>query len=247
MNISPAQKSRGLLILMQLLPLARECSMASMPQRPLHMDAAPRIGALRATAAVCLLFALLIASGCGQKTKLAALPADAVVLAFGDSLTYGTGASESESYPAQLARLSGRRVVREGVPGEVSANGLKRLPGALDEHQPRLLVLCHGGNDFLRRLPKAEAAANVRAMVQLARSRGIDVVLLGTPEFGFLLTPADFYAEIAKEFRIPYEGEVLSRILRDSNLKSDQIHPNAAGYRLMAERVHALLQKSGAL
>jgi len=137
--------------------------------------------------------------------------------------------------------------VREGVPGEVSATGLARLPAALDEHRPRLLLLCHGGNDFLRRLPKAEAAANVRAMIRLARSRGVDVVLIGTPEFGFLLSPPDFYAEIAKEFRIPYEGGALSTILRDSNLKSDQIHPNAAGYRLMAERVYAMLKKAGAL
>jgi lysophospholipase L1-like esterase len=203
----------------------------------------PRFGALVATA----LFALLLASGCGQKAKLAALPADAIVLAFGDSLTFGTGASEAESYPAQLAQLTGRRVVREGVPGEVSAVGLKRLPGALDEHQPRLLLLCHAGNDFLRRLPASEAAANVRSMIQLAQSRGIEVVLIGTPEPGLTLTPAAFYAEIAKELRIPYEGDVLTKILRDSSLKADQVHPNAAGYRLMAQRVYELLKKSGAV
>jgi lysophospholipase L1-like esterase len=201
----------------------------------------------RALFAALLLVALLLASGCGQQAKLAPLPPDAVVLAFGDSLTYGTGANPEESYPAQLAKLSGRRVLREGVPGEVSATGLLRLPGLLDEHHPRLLLLCHGGNDFLRRLPKAEAAANVRAMIQLAQSRGIDVVLIGTPEFGFLLSPPDFYAEIAKELRIPYESGVLSTVLRDSNLKSDQVHPNAAGYRLMAQRVYELLKKSGAL
>jgi lysophospholipase L1-like esterase len=190
---------------------------------------------------------LLILSGCGQQAKLQPLASDSVLLAFGDSLTFGTGANESESYPAQLAQLSGRRVAREGVPGEVSRNGLARLPAALDEHRPRLLLLCHGGNDFLRRLPKAEAAANVRAMIQLAKSRGIDVVLIGTPEFGFLLSPPDFYAEIAKEFRIPYEGDVLGKILRDSSLKADQVHPNALGYRLMAERVYAMLKKAGAL
>jgi lysophospholipase L1-like esterase len=189
----------------------------------------------------------LVLSGCGQQAKLPPLGPDSVLLAFGDSLTFGTGASESESYPAQLEKLAGRRVVREGVPGEVSATGLARLPAALDAHRPRLLLLCHGGNDFLRRLPKAEAAANVRAMIRLAKSRGVDVVLIGTPEFGFLLSPPDFYAEIAKEFRIPYEDGVLSTILRDSNLKSDQIHPNAAGYLLMAQRVHDLLRKSGAL
>jgi len=190
---------------------------------------------------------LLILSGCGQQAKLPPLGADSVLLAFGDSLTFGTGANENESYPAQLEKLTGRRVVREGVPGEVSATGLARLPAALDEHRPRLLLLCHGGNDFLRRLPKAEAAANVRAMIQLAKSRGVEVVLIGTPEFGFLLSPPDFYAEIAKEFRIPYESDVLGKILRDSSLKADQIHPNALGYRLMAERVYAMLQKAGAL
>jgi len=215
-----------------------------MAPRPAKIPSTPHLRALLVAQLLALLF---LATGCSQSVKLAPLPADAVVLAFGDSLTYGTGASEDESYPAQLAKLAGRRVVREGVPGEVSAAGLGRLPGALDEHRPRLLLLCHGGNDFLRRLPKTEAAANVRAMIQLARSRGIDVVLIGTPEFGFLLSPPDFYAEIAKEFRIPYESGVLSTILRDSNLKADQVHPNAAGYRLMAQRVYELLKKSGAV
>jgi acyl-CoA thioesterase-1 len=190
---------------------------------------------------------LLFASGCGQQAKVPPLASDSVLLAFGDSLTFGTGASEIESYPAQLEKLTGRRVAREGVPGEVSEAGLARLPAALDEHRPRLLLLCHGGNDFLQRLPKAQAAENLRAMIRLAKSRGIDVLLIGTPEPGLTVTAAAFYAEIAKEFRIPYEGDVLGRILRDSSLKSDQVHPNALGYRLMAERVYALLQKAGAL
>jgi acyl-CoA thioesterase-1 len=200
----------------------------------------PLIGALITT------FALL-ASGCGQNAKLPPLASDAVVLAFGDSLTYGTGASEEESYPAQLARVTGRRVVREGVPGEVSEAGLARLPAILDEHRPRLLLLCHGGNDFLRRLPKEKAADNVRAMIRLAKDRGIDVLLIGTQEAGFTLTPPEFYAAIAKQFGIPYEGDVLTKILRNGDLKSDQIHPNALGYRLMAERVADLLRKSGAI
>jgi lysophospholipase L1-like esterase len=201
---------------------------------------APRIGALLAAF-------LLLAAGCGQQAKLPRLAPDAVVLAFGDSLIYGTGANEEENYPAHLARMTGRRVVRDGVPGEVSATGLGRLPAALDEHQPRLLILCHGGNDFLRRLPKEQAAENVRAMIRLAKSRGVDVLLIGTPEIGFTLTPPEFYAGIAKQFGIPYEGDVLTKILRNGDLKSDQIHPNARGYRLMAERVADLLRKSGAI
>jgi len=189
----------------------------------------------------------LLAAACGDEPKLAPLAPDALVLAFGDSLTYGTGAREAESYPAQLETLIGRRVVRAGVPGEVTAQALKRLPGELDEHQPRLLLLCIGGNDFLRNLGKAQAAANVQTMVAVARQRGIDVLLIGTPEKGLTVTPPAFYAEIAEQHRIPYEGRVIGEILRDSELKSDTIHPNARGYRLIAERVAALLRKSGAL
>jgi acyl-CoA thioesterase I len=196
-----------------------------------------------------LLAALLLAAlvACGQRPSLERLPADAVVLAFGDSLTYGTGANEDESYPAQLETLIGRRVVRAGVPGEVTAKALERLPGALDEHNPRLLLLCIGGNDFLRRLGNAQAEANVRAMVKLAQGRGVAVVLIGTPEPGLLPSPPAFYAAVAKEFHVPYEDGVITEVLKDTRLKSDPIHPNARGYRVIAERVAETLKKSGAI
>ena len=194
-----------------------------------------------------LLALLLAATACGERPKLERLPTSAVVLAFGDSLTFGTGASEAESYPAQLESLIGRRVVRAGVPGEVTAQALERLPAALDEHAPRLLLLCIGGNDFLRRLGNAQAERNVRAMVQLAKSRGVSVLLIGTPEPGLLPSPPAFYATVAKDLGVPYEHSVISEVLKDASLKSDLIHPNARGYRVIAERLAAALKKSGAL
>jgi acyl-CoA thioesterase I len=194
-----------------------------------------------------VVLSLAFAAACGKAPALERLPGDAVILAFGDSLTFGTGASEDESYPAQLESLVGRRVVRAGIPGEVTAQSLARLPTALDEHAPKLLLLCIGGNDFLRRAGNAQAEQNVRAMVKLARSRGVGVLLIGTPEPGLMVTPPAFYAGIAEEFGLPYEGAVIGEVLRDAALKSDPIHPNARGYRVIAERLAATLKKSGAL
>jgi lysophospholipase L1-like esterase len=194
-----------------------------------------------------LMIVLVSLAACGERPRLTPLPGDAVVLAFGDSLTHGTGAQESESYPVQLEQLIGRRVVAAGVPGEVTAQALERLPAALDEHAPMLLLLCIGGNDFLRRLGNRQAEHNVRAMVKLARSRGVEVVLIGTPEPGFAVAPPPFYAAIAEEFRLPYEAGVIGEVLRDASLKADPVHPNARGYRIIAERVAAALKESGAI
>ena len=189
-----------------------------------------------------------VLAGCGGSTpKLSRLPADAVVLAFGDSLTFGTGAQTEASYPAVLEKLIGRKVWSAGVPGEVSAAALLRLPAALDYYRPRLLILCDGGNDFLRRLGDAQAAENLRSMIRLARQRGVEVVLIGVPKPGLLPSPPDFYAEIAKEFGLPYEAKALTAILRDNELKSDLAHPNAKGYAKLAQSVAALLKKSGAI
>lgn len=192
-------------------------------------------------------FIFLLLWSCGERPKLERLPPDAIVLAFGDSLTFGTGAAEDDSYPAHLERMIGRRVVRAGVPGEVTAQALARLPAALDEHAPRLLLLCIGGNDFLRRLGNPQAERNVREMVKLARSRGVAVMLIGTPEPGFTVSPPAFYSSIAKEFRLPYEEGVIGQVLKDASLKADPIHPNARGYRVIAERVADQLKRSGAI
>ena len=192
------------------------------------------------------LLALLAACGGGQP-KLPPLAADAVVLAFGDSLTFGIGANPSESYPARLEVLIGRKVVAAGVPGEVSAEGLARLPSALEQAKPQLVIICHGGNDLLRKLDEAQAANNIRAMVRLARTQGAQVMLIGVPKPGLPPSPAGFYADIARELRLPYEETALKKILTDNALKSDLVHPNAAGYARLAQAVAALLKKTGAV
>lgn len=194
-----------------------------------------------------LLLLVALAAGCGGPPQLPRLSRDAVVLAFGDSLTFGTGANPHESYPARLEALIERKVVGSGIPGEVSAEGLARLSSVLDETRPQLLILCHGGNDLLRKLDDAQAANNLRAMVRLAKGKGAQVVLIGVPKPGLLPSPAGFYEDIAREFKLPYEGAALRKVLTDNALKSDLVHPNAAGYAKIAEAVATLLKKAGAV
>lgn len=182
---------------------------------------------------------LLLTSGaCSQPPEIKPLPTNAVVLAFGDSLTHGNGAPEGQAYPEVLAGLLNRTVINAGVPGEVSAAGLARLPQLLAAHRPQLVILCHGGNDFLRRLDRAETAANLTAMVEQIKASGADVILVGVPEFGFVLKPPKFYGELAERFALPYEAEIVSDLLGDRDYKSDTIHPNAAGYRRLAEAIY---------
>jgi len=193
-----------------------------------------------------LLLAALVS--CGQKVpSVAPVGPNDVIVAFGDSLTYGTGAAENESYPAALAELIGRKVVRAGVPGEVTAGALQRLPAVIEEHRPALMIVCLGGNDMLRKLDEAEIKANLREIITTIKSGGISVVLVGVPKPALITSAAEFYAEIAKEFDVPYEGRIVTDVLYQRELKSDTIHPNAKGYRKMAEAIAELLRKAGAV
>lgn len=197
---------------------------------------------------------LLLASGlfllgaCSDKQpKLPPLDTDATVLAFGDSLTYGTGANEAQSYPMVLAQLSGRTVINAGIPGETTAGGMARLPRVLEESKPDLVILCLGGNDFLRKIDPAQTRANLERMIQMIRAENIPVVLIGVPQIGLFSDSHPLYKELARNLKLPIEDEILADVLHDRDLKSDAIHPNAQGYRELAEALAKLLKSSGAI
>lgn len=194
----------------------------------------------------CLFFSLFIIS-CDTGDRLQPLTKDAVILAFGDSLTHGTGANTRQAYPARLQTMLTQTVINAGIPGENSRSGLKRLPGLLKRHQPELLILCHGGNDILRRNNQKQTKENLQQMIDLARSNNTQVVLIGVPQFGIFLSAAPFYEELAQANALPLENDLLTEILRNNSTKSDHIHPNSKGYKLMAERIHELLKQSGAI
>ena len=198
-------------------------------------------------AVLLLILAFSGLTACGNEQQLPPLADTATILAFGDSLTRGYSVGSEDSYPAILQKLVNRTVVNAGVSGEESADGLKRLPALLDQHDPDLMILCHGGNDILRKRDIGKMAANVKAMISLASDRKIPVVLLAVPEPGIFLSPSPVYRDIADATNVIMIGDLIPGILGKANLKSDSVHPNKAGNRVMAEEIYRVLQKSGAI
>ena len=198
-----------------------------------------------------LLLTAAALAACGKKApKHSALPRGSAVLALGASLPYGYGANPTESYPARLAELTGWAITNGGVSGDTSAQALARLPELLREHTPRLVIISIGGNDFLRRQPENETRTNIRAIIQACKAAGAETLLVGVPGVGVgaaLGYPGDhpLYADLAKAENVPYYANGWSQILGKDALKSDQIHPNAAGYAEFARGLTAYLKENG--
>ncbi len=190
---------------------------------------------------------LLLCACSSERSSLGDLPVGSTVLAFGDSLTAGYGADPAQSYPDILQNLAVLNVINAGVSGELSAEGLRRLPSLLTQHRPNLVILCHGGNDLLRSTGRGSAKNNVTQMIDLIKASGAEVLLLGVPQPGIFLSTAEFYDEIAEETAVAYIPDLMKQVLSDAALKSDPAHPNAAGYTVIATEVHDFLLNAGAL
>lgn len=199
----------------------------------------------------------LAASGlaaCGKKPKLAsALPSGSTVLALGDSLTQGVGASAAQSYPQLLAEHSGWNVINAGISGETSSQIAQRLPQLLEAHHPSLVIVCAGGNDWLRRQSPQAAQAEIAGMLQRCKAQSIPVLLVAVPEFSMAaaltgrVQDHPIYAALATEEHVPLLAGAWSEVLANDTMRADQVHANAAGYARFTELLVAQLKDSGFL
>ncbi|MFT5659733.1 MAG: acyl-CoA thioesterase-1 [Sulfurimonas sp.] len=165
-----------------------------------------------------------------------------LILAFGDSTTFGYGAKCESSYPRQIEKKTGLKVINAGVTGEASSQGLKRLPSSLQEN-PDLVILCHGTHDLYNRRSTTELKDNLLAMIKLIQENGAKILLVGIPNFGLLSNDIhSLYNEVAAETGVLFEENILRNILTSNLLKTDYIHPNAAGYEMMADAFIEILQ-----
>ena len=200
--------------------------------------------------ALLALLVLLLAAACSQK-KEDPLAAGTRVLALGDSLTAPHGVAPNEAWPSLLAARTGWVVTNAGVSGDTSAGGLQRLPALLDEHNPQLVLVTLGGNDMLRRLPPGQTTANLGQILALIKSRGAKAVLVATPKPSIAgavfsnLSPAEFYGQLARDHGVPLIEDAMAEVLSDTQLKSDQLHPNAAGHALLSKKLFEALKAIG--
>ncbi|PKO88126.1 MAG: arylesterase [Betaproteobacteria bacterium HGW-Betaproteobacteria-12] len=196
----------------------------------------------------------LVAAGlaaCGKPPTLSPVGSGSSVLAFGDSVTYGTGAGRDEDWPSLLAQRTGWQIANAGIPGDTAEAAQRRIQAALDEHRPALVIVELGGNDFLRRRAAKAVKEDLRRIIRTVRQSGAQVVLVAVPEFSLLgvvaRRPSDspIYRELGEEEVVPVIDDVFSNILARPEWCADQIHPNAQGYREMAGGIHAALQQLG--
>jgi acyl-CoA thioesterase-1 len=191
-----------------------------------------------AVLSLCLFLSLIAACGSERFEYVRNLRSPGeTIICFGDSLTEGVGAGSGEDYPSALSRLIGFPVVNAGRRGDTTRQALARLGDAVSHRNPRLVIVLLGGNDFLRQAPRQETRQNLEEIVIRIQAEGAMVAIVGmrlglfTDEFGSI------FEQTADKFGALYIPQVTKGILNDSSLRSDPIHPNSTGYRLIAERV----------
>ena len=163
-------------------------------------------------------------------------------VAFGDSLTQGYGAGAGTDYPTQLGKLFGFPIQNFGVAGETSSDGLKRI-AEVESIDPRVVLLCFGGNDVLQGLSPEQMFANLSAMIDRLQARGSFVVLIGIRGAGLLGDKnADGFKKLAAEKQVKHVSNMLDGLLTEPKFMSDYVHPNEAGYGRIAARLEAELR-----
>lgn len=208
-----------------------------------------------------LLAMLVVSFGCRQEEQAPAVketaagsPAALTIVAIGDSLTAGMGVEEGEAYPALLEaalRSAGHdvRVINAGISGETTSGTLARLDWVMTL-EPDIAILETGANDGLRGLDTAMVRDNLRRIIQTLQGKGVVVVLAGM-QMVWNLGPAytsefnRIYPELAKE-----EGVILMPFflegvaMRPEFNQDDGLHPNPAGYRIIAQRVRPYVEEA---
>ncbi len=188
-----------------------------------------------------LLFILIFLIACSKQEPKNYPNSNTDIIAFGDSLTYGKGAARNETYPAYLSEMLGREVINLGISGDTSAQGLARI-NEIKEYSPYMVLIEFSANDFFRKIPKERTEQNLREIVRQVQSMGAIAVLVDTGGAYPMEAYTKIQKQIAKEYNTLFVPAIMDGIYSKKSLKSDQVHPNADGYKIVAERVKKVIE-----
>ncbi len=177
-----------------------------------------------------------------NKTTIVKNLPDMSIVAFGDSLIAGNGSTKGHDLVSLLSQKIGEPIINLGVPGDTTALGLARIEEVIDK-KPKLVFVLFGGNDFLKNVPKETTFSNLEKIITKLQAEKATVVLLGI-QGGVLTDPfAKEFKNLAKKHQLVYIPNVLKDIISNKDLMSDSIHPNDAGYKLIAEKIMKVIDK----
>jgi acyl-CoA thioesterase-1 len=179
--------------------------------------------------------------GCAGKEVINRNSQGKNIICFGDSITFGYGVEKGEDYPSRLSEALKLPIINAGVDGDTSAKALHRLKADVLDKKPYLVIIEFGGNDFLEKITVGETIRNMAEMIKQIHEKGAMVAVVD-------ISTQFVMSDLGKELRclsdvrrtifIPH---VLDNILTNPSRKSDFIHPNAEGYKIVADRVMAAI------
>lgn len=170
-------------------------------------------------------------------------PKGHTIIAFGDSLTYGVGASPGNDYVSVLSQRIGAPIINAGRSGDTTREALGRLEEDVLARDPKVVIVLLGGNDVLRQVPVEETVQNLETIIDRIHGTGAAVILVGIRGGLFRGAFREVFAQLAKEKHTAYVPDILDDVWNDRHKMSDPIHPNDEGYRIMAERLAPVLQR----
>lgn len=187
-----------------------------------------------------LLLASLLLTACGGPEPVT-LRGDNIIC-FGDSLTFGTGAPRDKSYPAQLAEMIGQPVINSGIPGDTTDRALRRLERDVLSKSPRIVLITLGGNDLKNGVNKKTAFKNLKDIVDTIQARGALVVFGGIRLLFWDRGYEEEYEKLAAETGALLVPDILGGLMGHEELMHDTIHPNGAGYKIMAQKFYTRIE-----
>ncbi len=185
-----------------------------------------------------IFIALIFSAGCGRSNVLNLESRGENIICFGDSITRGLGVEVGESYPAYLAKMTNYPVINAGISSELSAEGLKRLSGDVLARHPLLVIIEFGGNDYMSPTTLGETIKNIEKMIKLIQAGGAMVAVVDISNIMFMGEYRQELERLSKKYQAIFIPRVLEDIVTNEKLKSDSIHPNAKGYKIIAYRVY---------